>query len=105
MITYDFNAGGDGVGVMPSSCRDIREAIAECLRTSPCLQNAPAGSGRTGADCLKDPYLRANEVPEPCLLLLKNFYDCKRGLLDMRKRFRGNAPVVQREDAEDEVPV
>ena len=69
------------------------------------MVDAPAGSNRTGADCLKDPHLRSTQVPQECLLLVKNFYDCKRGLLDMRKRFRGNAPIVQREDADGEVPV
>ncbi|ORY87095.1 cytochrome c oxidase assembly protein PET191-domain-containing protein [Protomyces lactucae-debilis] len=75
---------------MPSSCRDIRDAIATCLFESECVK-----AGHPGNECLSNPELRA-QVPEQCLLLLKNFYDCKRGLLDMRKRFRGNAPISQR---------
>ncbi|OXV10387.1 hypothetical protein Egran_01850 [Elaphomyces granulatus] len=42
-------------------------------------------------DCLKSPLL--DELPTRCQQLRKSLGECKRGLVDMRKRFRGNAPI------------
>ncbi|KAH8701760.1 putative cytochrome c oxidase assembly protein [Talaromyces proteolyticus] len=77
---------------MPSSCRDIRTAMAQCLQESDCImvqRNSPQ-------ECLRPPLF--DELPTRCQQLSKALSDCKRGLVDMRKRFRGNAPIsVSRE--------
>lgn len=43
-------------------------------------------------ECLDDPKLN-KDLPELCIAQMKAFLDCKRGMVDMRKRFRGNAPM------------
>ncbi|KIW17344.1 hypothetical protein PV08_04536 [Exophiala spinifera] len=42
-------------------------------------------------ECLSSPLLET--LPEQCQQLKKGFGECRRGLVDMRKRFRGNAPI------------
>ncbi|KAF2807413.1 uncharacterized protein BDZ99DRAFT_465294 [Mytilinidion resinicola] len=43
------------------------------------------------SDCLRPPL---NEtLPTQCQQLQKGYGQCKRGMIDMRKRFRGNRPV------------
>ncbi|RMD43445.1 hypothetical protein DV735_g1595, partial [Chaetothyriales sp. CBS 134920] len=72
---------------MPSSCRDLREALAQCLQQSDCIlvqRHQPL-------DCLAPPLLYT--LPESCQQLKRGFSDCKRGMIDMRKRFRGNQPI------------
>ncbi|KAI1907093.1 hypothetical protein LOZ61_006341 [Ophidiomyces ophidiicola] len=72
---------------MPSSCKDIRQALAQCLQESDCImvqRNSPR-------DCLSPPHLE--QLPIQCQQLRKGLGECKRGLVDMRKRFRGNQPV------------
>ncbi|PGH16766.1 hypothetical protein AJ80_05081 [Polytolypa hystricis UAMH7299] len=69
---------------MPSSCKEIRQALAVCLQQSDCImvqQNTPQ-------ECLRPPLV--NTLPTKCQQLLKGLGDCKRGMVDMRKRFRGN---------------
>ncbi|KWU47025.1 hypothetical protein RHOSPDRAFT_31158 [Rhodotorula sp. JG-1b] len=70
------------------SCKGIREALADCIMRSDCVlkSNPP----RSPQECLKEHY---DELPEECQLLRKSFFECKRGMLDMRKRFRGNEPA------------
>lgn len=46
------------------------------------------------SDCLREPL--ADTLPTRCKQLKKGFGDCKRGMVDMRKRFRGNMPVAYR---------
>lgn len=48
----------------------------------------------TAAECLRAPL--AETLPTKCQQLKKGFGDCRRGMIDMRKRFRGNAPVAFR---------
>ncbi|KAI9756281.1 MAG: hypothetical protein M1815_003865 [Lichina confinis] len=72
---------------MPSSCKDIREALALCLQSSDCVlieRNKPA-------DCLRLPLY--DTLPTRCQQLKRGYGECRRGMLDMRKRFRGNYPV------------
>ncbi|KAK3717610.1 hypothetical protein LTR37_005677 [Vermiconidia calcicola] len=72
---------------MPSSCTDIRAALAECLQNSDCVmvhRNAPV-------DCLRPPLV--DTLPTQCQQLKHGYGQCKRGLIDMRKRFRGNKPI------------
>ncbi|KAG4304111.1 hypothetical protein PORY_002475 [Pneumocystis oryctolagi] len=72
---------------MPSSCNNIREALASCILSSDCMKK-----GNSAKECLSNPEL-LESVPLQCYLLKRSLYDCKRGMLDMRKRFRGNAPI------------
>ncbi|KAA8647099.1 hypothetical protein EYZ11_010278 [Aspergillus tanneri] len=72
---------------MPSSCKDIRDALAQCLQESECIMI----QRRSPRECLSSPY--AEELPMKCQQLRKGFSECKRGLIDMRKRFRGNQPI------------
>ncbi|KAI5791862.1 cytochrome c oxidase assembly protein PET191-domain-containing protein [Geopyxis carbonaria] len=73
---------------MPASCQDIRAALAQCLQNSDCVlieRNKPS-------DCLRYPL--SETLPTRCQQLKKGYGECKRGLVDMRKRFRGNHPVA-----------
>ncbi|KAF2758871.1 hypothetical protein EJ05DRAFT_475122 [Pseudovirgaria hyperparasitica] len=72
---------------MPSSCKDIRTALAACLQESDCVMV----SRNSAADCLREPLV--NTLPPKCVQLKHTFGECKRGLIDMRKRFRGNMPI------------
>ncbi|KAK3111504.1 hypothetical protein LTR53_013185 [Teratosphaeriaceae sp. CCFEE 6253] len=73
---------------MPASCKDIRAALATCLQQSDCVlvhRNTPA-------DCLRHPL--SDTLPTQCLQLRHGYGECKRGMIDMRKRLRGNKPVA-----------
>ncbi|KAH6718423.1 cytochrome c oxidase assembly protein PET191-domain-containing protein [Leptodontidium sp. 2 PMI_412] len=73
---------------MPSSCKDIRAALAQCLQESDCVmiqRNKPG-------DCLRPPLI--DQMPTKCQQLKKGLGECKRGMVDMRKRFRGNQPIA-----------
>lgn len=48
----------------------------------------------SAADCLREPLV--DTLPLQCKQLKKAFGECKRGMVDMRKRFRGNMPVTYR---------
>ncbi|GAA6052908.1 hypothetical protein JCM3770_004403 [Rhodotorula araucariae] len=70
------------------SCQGVRQALADCILRSDCvLRSDPP---RSPQECLKAHH---DELPEECQLLRKSFFECKRGMLDMRKRFRGNEPA------------
>lgn len=67
--------------------RNTGAALATCLQNSDCVlieRNKPA-------DCLRAPLY--DTLPTQCQQLKRGYGQCKRGLLDMRKRFRGNYPV------------
>jgi cytochrome c oxidase assembly factor 5 len=44
------------------------------------------------SDCLREPL--SSTLPTKCLQLKKGYGECRRGMVDMRKRFRGNQPVT-----------
>lgn len=46
----------------------------------------------SAADCLRAPLV--DTLPAPCKQLKKGFGECRRGMIDMRKRFRGNQPAT-----------
>ncbi|KAM4065265.1 cytochrome c oxidase assembly protein [Hirsutella rhossiliensis] len=73
---------------MPSSCKELRDALAQCLQESDCVMV----QRHSAADCLREPL--ADTLPTKCQQLKKGFGECKRGMVDMRKRFRGNMPVT-----------
>ncbi|RCK54818.1 hypothetical protein Cantr_04707 [Candida viswanathii] len=73
---------------MGASCKDQRVALAICLQRSPCVlleRNTPK-------DCLTNPELK-KDLPELCKANFRAFMECKEGMLDMRKRMKGNAPL------------
>ncbi|KAF9918115.1 hypothetical protein FBU30_000375 [Linnemannia zychae] len=69
---------------MPSSCQEIRAELAECILKSDCMVK----DGLSAKECLHP----SNEyrVPPECTAIRRSFFECKRGMLDMRNRFRGN---------------
>ncbi|KAK0628644.1 cytochrome c oxidase assembly protein PET191-domain-containing protein, partial [Bombardia bombarda] len=75
---------------MPSSCKEIRAALAQCLQESECVMI----QRNSAADCLRPPLV--DGLPTKCQQLKRGFGDCRRGMVDMRKRFRGNQPVAFR---------
>ncbi|XP_006459724.1 hypothetical protein AGABI2DRAFT_45904, partial [Agaricus bisporus var. bisporus H97] len=68
---------------MSSSCKDLMAALKDCLMHSDCVVK----QGNLPSDCLKH---HMDELPQECKSLRKATYECKRGMLDMRRRFRGN---------------
>lgn len=48
-------------------------------------------AGHPAKDCLREPLV--SDLPVRCQQLKKGYGDCKRGMIDMRKRFRGNKPL------------
>ncbi|KAI1792848.1 cytochrome c oxidase assembly protein PET191-domain-containing protein [Ganoderma leucocontextum] len=68
---------------MSSSCSHLLDALKDCLLHSDCVLK----QGRLPSECLKN---HIDELPEECKSLRKATFECKRGMLDMRKRFRGN---------------
>ncbi|TRM68062.1 cytochrome c oxidase assembly protein PET191, partial [Schizophyllum amplum] len=68
---------------MSSSCQGLIAALKDCLMHSDCVIK----DGRLPSDCLKN---HVDELPPDCQTLRRATFECKRGMLDMRKRFRGN---------------
>jgi cytochrome c oxidase assembly factor 5 len=66
----------------------LGEALAQCLQSSDCvlIQRNKA------SDCLRSPLVET--LPTQCQQLKRGYGECKRGMVDMRKRFRGNQPVA-----------
>jgi cytochrome c oxidase assembly factor 5 len=50
------------------------------------------------ADCLRPPLI--DTMPLKCQQLKTGYGQCKRGMVDMRKRFRGNQPIGVTKDSE-----
>jgi len=67
---------------MSTSCKGLREDLIKCLQASECCK-----SGKTVKECLKSD---AEGVSEECRALQLNYFECRRGMLDMRNRMRGN---------------
>ncbi|KAH9895467.1 cytochrome c oxidase assembly protein PET191-domain-containing protein [Xylariomycetidae sp. FL2044] len=70
------------------SIRTFRAALAQCLQESECVMV----QRHTAAECLRSPL--SEELPMKCQQLKKGFGECRRGMIDMRKRFRGNQPIT-----------
>ncbi|EIW82374.1 hypothetical protein CONPUDRAFT_53835 [Coniophora puteana RWD-64-598 SS2] len=68
---------------MSSSCEALLDALKQCLLESDCVRK----DGHLPSECLRQ---HRDSLPEKCLNLRKATYDCKRNMLDMTKRFRGN---------------
>ena len=82
---------------MASSCNEQRQALLACLADSPCM-----AQGRSIQECMTE--------DNSCKLIRMDYFLCKRGQLDMRKRMRGNrarggdAPEPAPEPAHEETP-
>jgi cytochrome c oxidase assembly factor 5 len=50
-------------------------------------------------DCLRPPLKYT--LPTQCQQLQKGYAECKKGMIDMRKRFRGNRPISVSRELED----
>ncbi|XP_049872639.1 cytochrome c oxidase assembly factor 5 [Pectinophora gossypiella] len=72
----------DEVGLADKSpCAGIRADLKMCLLESDCCRK----DKKTPRECLQ-----AHLVPEECMQLRHTFFECKRSLLDNRRRFRGH---------------
>ncbi|KAJ2356172.1 Dephospho-CoA kinase (Dephosphocoenzyme A kinase) (COAE), partial [Coemansia sp. RSA 2611] len=82
---------------MPS-CDGIRDEFIECLLRSECVFI----NRHSVSECARNKDL-ASTVPNQCHLLRQSLFDCKRGLIDMRKRMRGvpNAGVKMTDQPDD----
>ncbi|KAI9349945.1 cytochrome c oxidase assembly protein PET191 [Pilaira anomala] len=69
---------------MPSSCKEIREELIECMLKSDCVLK----KRNTVKECFKEEHKA--DVPSECLSIKKSYGDCRRGMMDPRMRFRGN---------------
>ncbi|TRY63341.1 hypothetical protein TCAL_01852 [Tigriopus californicus] len=61
-------------------CHGLRVDLKRCLLETDCC----VVERKTPLSCLRE-----GKVPTECMALSNAFYECKRGLLDMRSRFRG----------------
>ncbi|XP_041980234.1 cytochrome c oxidase assembly factor 5 [Aricia agestis] len=78
MVTF----GPDEVGLVDKTpCAGIRADLKLCLLKSDCCVK----DKKTPRECLKDA-----SVPDECVQLRHSFFECKRSLLDNRRRFRGH---------------
>ena len=73
---------------MVASCKDQLKQVAICLQRSPCVMI----ERNTPKECVSNPEL-AKELPDLCKAQLSTFLECKRGIVDMRKRIRGNGTL------------
>ena len=70
--------------------QNLGAALAQCLQESECVMV----QRHTAAECLRPPL--SETLPTHCQQLKKGFGECRRGMIDMRKRFRGNQPITFR---------
>jgi len=68
---------------MSSSCEHLLNLLKDCLLHSDCVMK----EFRLPSDCIRN---HINDLPAECQSLRKAVFNCKHGMLDMRKRFRGN---------------
>ena len=72
----------------------VGDALAACLQASDCVlieRNKPS-------ECLRSPLYET--LPTRCQQLKRGYGECKRGMVDMRKRFRGNQPIALSKELE-----
>ncbi|KAJ8723161.1 hypothetical protein PYW08_003073 [Mythimna loreyi] len=78
MVTF----APDEIGLADKSpCAGIRADLKSCLLASDCCKKEK----KTPRECLRD-----GVVPLECAQLRQTFFECKRSLLDNRRRFRGH---------------
>ncbi|KAI9465359.1 cytochrome c oxidase assembly protein PET191-domain-containing protein [Lactarius psammicola] len=69
---------------MSNYCEPLLAALKDCVLHSNCVMK----KGRLPSECIRS---HIDELPEECRSLRLATFECKRGMLDMRKRFRGNS--------------
>ncbi|KAJ1627838.1 cytochrome c oxidase assembly protein PET191 [Pavlovales sp. CCMP2436] len=69
---------------MANSCTSMREDLLACLADGDCMK-----AGKSMEECMQ-----LREKDGGCLAKRLLYMHCKRGQLDMRKRFKGNGPQV-----------
>ncbi|KAI9178846.1 Dephospho-CoA kinase (Dephosphocoenzyme A kinase) (COAE) [Blastocladiella emersonii ATCC 22665] len=69
---------------MSSSCKKLRQEMIDCILASECIEK----HGKTFTECLQPE--NSDLVGFECRQLQRSFFECKREMLDMRYRFRGN---------------
>ncbi|KAL7420159.1 hypothetical protein Q5752_005125 [Cryptotrichosporon argae] len=74
------------------ACQRERDDLAACLLRSDCVIK----HNKTPQQCLRNPV----QLPLQCQHLLTSFADCKKGMLDMRRRFRGNHLSTKEQQSE-----
>lgn len=62
---------------MPSSCKEIRQELVDCMLKSDCVLK----QGNTVRECFKEEH--ADDVPKECHSILKSFYECRRGMVSL----------------------
>jgi len=60
---------------MPSSCKEIRAELAECILKSNCM----VVDGLSAKDCLHPD--NEYRVPAECIAIRKSFFECRRGMV------------------------
>jgi cytochrome c oxidase assembly factor 5 len=68
---------------MSSSCKGMKEEVIACLKTSRCMVEL----NKTFQECLAS---NDEALVGDCIRVKRGFAACKRGQLDMRRRFKGN---------------
>eukprot|EP00048_Salpingoeca_helianthica_P024491 m.32787 g.32787 ORF g.32787 m.32787 type:complete len:72 (+) comp9421_c0_seq2:43-258(+) len=68
---------------MSTSCEGNREQLINCISHSECM----IVHKKSANECLK---WDSEGVSEKCRTFVRAFFECKRGMLDNRNRFRGN---------------
>ncbi|WVO21299.1 uncharacterized protein IAS62_002607 [Cryptococcus decagattii] len=71
----------------PPACQIAKEDLLACLLRTDCVLK----SGKTPQECLQKP----QELPLQCQHLIIRFSDCKKGMLDMRRRFRDRWTILR----------
>ncbi|CAF1052422.1 unnamed protein product [Brachionus calyciflorus] len=71
-------------------CDGLRYDLKMCLLKSDCVQKYHTVPRK----CLQDPEMLPH-VPDKCWVLANTFFECKRSLIDMRRRFRGPKDRIQ----------
>ncbi|GMG53573.1 unnamed protein product [Ambrosiozyma monospora] len=73
---------------MVASCKDQLKQVAICLQRSPCVMI----ERHKPKECIANPEL-SKDLPDLCKAQLATFLECKRGIVDMSKRIRGNGTL------------
>ena len=68
---------------MSTACSGLRELFMDCLSKSDCM----VVEKKPGSQCAK---YEEKGVPDSCRQIQASLFECKRGMLDQRNRFRGN---------------
>ena len=61
---------------MPSSCKEIRDELVECIFKSDCV----IIDGHDVKECLRSE--NEHRIPSECIAIKKSFFECKRGMVN-----------------------